>query len=149
MVLDPGELRIEAVRATGAGGQYVNTTDSAVRVTHIPSGIMVSCQMQRSQIQNKDKALEMLRTKLFELKNSKIRNERVMTRRSQVGYGDRSEKIRTYNFPGDRITDHRVGVTIKGVSSYLSGELSGEFTHKLQEATKYILLDELLNSCDS
>ena len=148
-MLDPGDLRIEAVRATGAGGQYVNTTDSAVRIAHIPTGIIVSCQMRRSQTQNKEKALEMLRAKLYQLKNNKFKNERVSVRRNQVGYGDRSEKIRTYNFPADRITDHRIGVTMKGVSSYLSGNLSEEFNSELSEITKDILLDELLNSAAS
>ena len=147
--MDPGELRIEAVRATGAGGQYVNTTDSAVRVTHIPTGIIVSCQMRRSQTQNKERALEMLRAKLFELKNNESKNRRISTRRTQVGYGDRSEKIRTYNFPDDRITDHRIGVTIKGVSSYLAGNLCDEFYSKLSEISREILLDELLSSGSS
>ncbi|KAI6653268.1 Peptide chain release factor 1 [Oopsacas minuta] len=146
VVINNSDLRIEAVRATGAGGQYVNTTDSAVRVTHIPTGIIVACQIHRSQIKNKQKALDMLRAKLFDLKNSKTKNERLETRRNQVGYGDRSEKIRTYNFPDDRITDHRIGQTIKGVSSYLSGELSDVFTNRLKYVNREIQLSELLDS---
>ena len=145
-MLDPSELRIEAVRATGAGGQYVNTTDSAVRITHIPTGIIVSCQMFRSQIQNKDKAFEMLKDKLFDFMNSPAQNERIQTRRTQIGFGDRSEKIRTYNFPDDRITDHRVGQTIKGIDSFLSGEQIGCFMSQLREITKEIKLSELLDS---
>ena len=145
-MLDPSELRIEAVRATGAGGQYVNTTDSAVRITHIPTGIIVSCQMFRSQIQNKDKAFEMLKAKLFDFMNSPAQNERIQTRRTQIGFGDRSEKIRTYNFPDDRITDHRVGQTIKGIDSFLSGEQIGCFMSQLREITKEIKLSELLDS---
>lgn len=145
-MLDPSELRIEAVRATGAGGQYVNTTDSAVRVTHIPSGIIVACQMFRSQIQNKDKAMEMLKAKLFDFMNSPAQNERIQTRRIQVGFGDRSEKIRTYNFPDDRITDHRVGLSVRGIDSFLSGEKIGYFTSQLTELMKEIKLSELLDS---
>ena len=145
-MLDPSELRVEAVRATGAGGQYVNTTDSAVRVTHIPTAIIVSCQMFRSQMQNKDKAFEMLKVKLFDFKNSPAQNERIQKRRTQVGFGDRSEKIRTYNFPDDRITDHRVGQTIRGIDSFLSGEQIGCFTSQLTEVTRKIQLSELLDS---
>jgi len=136
----PEDLKIETMRASGHGGQHVNRTESAVRITHIPTGIVVSCQNERSQHQNKATALKILRAKLYELalreQNEKIQKER----RSQVGTGERCEKIRTYNFPQNRVTDHRIGLTIYNLSEVLDGDLD-EFidaliTHYRTEALK-------------
>lgn len=118
-----GDLRIDVFRASGAGGQHVNTTDSAVRITHLPSGIVVSQQDEKSQHKNKAKALRVLRTRLFEAERERAANERADARRSMVGSGDRSERIRTYNFPQGRVTDHRINLTLHRLPEILEGEI--------------------------
>ena len=121
--IDPKDLRIETFRASGPGGQHVNRTDSAVRITHLPTGIVVSCQDAKSQHQNRQKALQILRARLYALEEEKRRRELDAQRRSQVGTGERSEKIRTYNFPQNRVTDHRIGLTLHRLQDVLDGDL--------------------------
>lgn len=121
--LDMNDVRIDVFRSSGNGGQSVNTTDSAVRVTHGPTGIVVSCQDEKSQLKNKDKALKILRAKLYELELEKQQSELSAERKSQVGTGDRSERIRTYNFPQGRVTDHRIGLTLHRLDAVLDGDL--------------------------
>jgi peptide chain release factor 1 len=121
--LAPGDVRIDVFRATGPGGQSVNTTDSAIRVTHLPTGLVVSCQDEKSQLQNRTKALAILRARLYHLEQERLANERSEARRSQVGTGERSEKIRTYNFPQNRVTDHRIGKTSYNLIGFLDGDL--------------------------
>lgn len=123
--IDDKELRIDVFRASGPGGQGVNTTDSAVRITHLPSGIVVSQQDQRSQIQNRARAMEVLRARLLDLKVAEQEAERSRLRKTQVGTGDRSAKIRTYNYPQNRVTDHRIGLTVHELSRTLDGEIGG------------------------
>ncbi|MGD1822063.1 MAG: peptide chain release factor 1 [Pleomorphochaeta sp.] len=117
------DLKIDVMRAGGPGGQCVNTTDSAVRLTHLPSGLVVICQDEKSQLKNKNKALRVLRSRLYDLEEEKKRKERSEARKSQVGSGDRSERIRTYNFPQNRLTDHRLNLTLYKLEIILSGEL--------------------------
>jgi peptide chain release factor 1 len=124
------DLRIDIFRARGPGGQSVNTTDSAVRITHLPTGISASCQDEKSQLQNKEKALRILRARLFEVEQSKVDEQRGEARRSMVGSGDRSQKIRTYNFPQNRVSDHRIGLTSHRIGAIMEGELD-EFTEAL------------------
>ena len=126
----PDDVRIDVFRATGPGGQSVNTTDSAVRVTHLPTGMVVSCQDEKSQLQNRIKAMAILRARLYQMEQERLANERSEARRSQVGSGERSEKIRTYNFPQNRVTDHRIGKTIYNLIGFLDGDLD-EFIEEL------------------
>ena len=121
--INPNDLRIDVFRAGGPGGQCVNTTDSAVRVTHLPTGLVVSCQDEKSQHKNKDKAMKILRSRLFDLMLSEQQAQIAQERKSQVGTGDRSERIRTYNYPQGRVTDHRVGLTLHRLDSILDGDL--------------------------
>jgi len=140
LVIDDKELRIDVFRASGPGGQGVNTTDSAVRITHLPTGVVVSQQDQRSQIQNKAKAMEVLRAKLLDLKIAEQEAERTRIRRSQVSTGDRSAKIRTYNFPQSRVTDHRIGLTLHDLARIMDGDI-GKLIDGLQMAN----MEELLS----
>ncbi len=130
--IDENDLKIDVYRSTGPGGQSVNTTDSAVRITHLPTGTVVSMQDEKSQLQNRQKAMRVLRARLLEQELAKQRAEQDAARRSQVGSGERSEKIRTYNFPENRVTDHRVHVTVHALEKVLGGELD-EFTEALTE----------------
>jgi peptide chain release factor 1 len=129
--VDPADVRVDVYRSTGPGGQSVNTTDSAVRLTHVPSGLVVSCQDEKSQLQNKERAFRILRARLYDLAQAAQDAKSAAERRSQVGTGDRAEKVRTYNFPQGRVTDHRVGLTSHRLEAVLQGELE-EFTEALQ-----------------
>lgn len=117
------DIRVDTFRASGAGGQHVNKTDSAIRLTHEPSGVVVECQQERSQHQNKEKAMTMLRSKLYEMEEEKLRKERAEERKSQVSTGDRSAKIRTYNFPQSRLTDHRINLTLYNLDDIMKGDI--------------------------
>ena len=121
--IDTEDLRIDTYRAQGAGGQHVNKTDSAVRITHLPSNIVVQCQDEKSQHKNRAKALKLLRAKLYEAERLQRERERAADRKSQVGSGDRSERIRTYNFPQGRVTDHRINLTLYKLDRVMEGEL--------------------------
>ncbi len=138
--INPADVEMQVMRSTGSGGQSVNTTDSAVRLIHKPSGIVVKCQQEKSQTKNRAMAERMLRAKLYEIEQERIRNERDSMRRGQVGTGDRSEKIRTYNFPQDRLTDHRIGLTVHNLPSIMAGGVEDVITacrtHYQAEALK-------------
>lgn len=121
--INPSDIKMEVFRASGAGGQHINKTSSAVRLIHEPTGIVVECQTERSQFQNKDNAMKMLRTKLYEIEKEKQDSEIANSRKVQVGSGDRSEKIRTYNYPQGRITDHRIGMSIYQMENFLNGDI--------------------------
>ena len=122
-VIDPKDLQIDTFRASGAGGQHVNKTESAIRITHLPTGLVVECQDERSQYKNKDKAMKVLRSRLYEMEREKQDASTAAERRSQVGSGDRSERIRTYNFTQGRVTDHRIGLTLYKIDAVMDGEL--------------------------
>jgi peptide chain release factor 1 len=144
VAIGPNDVRIDVFRATGPGGQSVNTTDSAVRATHLPTGMVVSCQDEKSQLQNRIKAMSILRARLYQAEQERLQAERSEARRSQVGTGERSEKIRTYNFPQNRVTDHRIGKTIYNLPGVLSGNLD-EFIEELantDQAEKLNQFDE-------
>ena len=128
--INPSDLRVDVYRSSGKGGQGVNTTDSAVRITHIPTGIVVTCQNERSQIQNKEHCMKMLKSKLYEEQIRQLEEEQGTERRNKIGTGDRSEKIRTYNYPQNRVTDHRIGFTLKQLDRVMEGNL-GEIIEAL------------------
>lgn len=135
----PEDLKVDVFRSGGAGGQGVNRTDSAVRLTHLPTGLVVTCQDERSQLKNKSKALKVLRARLFDARQKEQADRITQSRRAQVGTGDRSEKIRTYNFPGRRITDHRIGFTTHALESVLEGEMD-ELVNALKEEERKLRL---------
>lgn len=137
------DLRIDTYRASGAGGQHVNKTDSAIRITHIPTNTVVQCQDERSQFKNKERAMKMLRSKLYEAQRQKIDSERAGLRKSQVGTGDRSDKIRTYNYPQNRVTDHRVNLTLYKLDYVMRGEALDEIIDKLITEDQIQRLSEL------
>ncbi len=122
--IDPKDLKIDTYRSSGAGGQHINKTESAIRITHLPTGLVVECQDERSQYKNKDKAMRVLRSRLYERQQAEQDAEIASARRSQVGTGDRSERIRTYNFPQGRVTDHRIGLTLYKIDAVMDGELT-------------------------
>jgi peptide chain release factor 1 len=125
--INPNDLQIDTFRSGGAGGQHVNKTDSAIRITHLPTGLVVECQDERSQHKNKDKAMKVLKSRLLEAEREKQQSEVAQERRMQVGTGDRSERIRTYNYPQGRMTDHRIGLTIYRLEEILNGTLTEIF----------------------
>lgn len=140
--IDPKDLRIDTFRASGPGGQYVQKTSSAVRITYLPTGLIVACQDERSQLKNREKAMRVLRARLFDQEQEKRRTERGEARKIQIGTGDRSEKIRTYNFPQDRVTDHRIKLTLHGLPDILGGKLD-ELVEKLKEENQRRLLEQM------
>ena len=129
--LDEKDLRIDVFRSSGPGGQSVNTTDSAVRITHIPTGIVVSQQDEKSQIRNKEKGLKILKSRIYDYERQKIDLERSKDRKSKIGTGDRSERIRTYNFPQGRVTDHRINLTLHKLEEFMEGQIFDEFVENL------------------
>ena len=141
--IEDKDLRIDVFRSSGPGGQSVNTTDSAVRVTHLPSGLVVSQQDEKSQIRNREKALKILRSRLYEYERKKIDDQRSQDRKSKIGSGDRSERIRTYNFPQGRITDHRINLTIHKLEEFMQGEIFDELIENLNLQAQEQLLENL------
>ena len=139
--INPNDLRIDVYRSSGKGGQGVNTTDSAVRITHLPSGIVVTCQNERSQIQNKEHCMKMLKARLYEEKIRKQEEQLGLERRNKIGTGDRSEKIRTYNYPQNRVTDHRIGFTLKQLDRVMEGSLDEIIEALITEDQKRKLQD--------
>lgn len=139
--INPTDLKVDTFRSSGAGGQHINKTESAIRITHIPTGVVVECQTERSQIQNRESAMKMLRSKLYENELEKQNSELAAARRSQVGSGDRSEKIRTYNFPQGRITDHRIGLSMFQVDEFMNGNID-EMIDALNAADRAAKLSE-------
>ena len=144
VTIDPGDIRIDTFRASGHGGQYINMTDSAVRITHMPSGIVVSCQDEKSQLKNKEKAMQVLKSRLLAKMRSDQQNEYTENRRSLIGTGDRSEKIRTYNYPQDRVTDHRIGLTVHSIDSFVDGDME----EVIQALTAFERADQMLHISD-
>jgi len=142
IAIKPEDIKIDVFRSSGPGGQSVNTTDSAVRLTHLPTNVVVTCQDEKSQHKNKDKALKILRSRLAEAEEAKRAAKEADLRRSQVGTGDRSEKIRTYNFPQDRVTDHRIKLTLKNIHSIMEGELE-QIVTPLTETDNQAKLEKL------
>ena len=142
--INPGDVRVDVMRAGGPGGQCVNTTDSAVRLTHIPTGIVVIQQDQKSQIKNKEKAWQVLRARLLDLEQSKLDAERSANRKSMIGNGDRSEKIRTYNYPQDRITDHRINLSVHNLPSFMMGNMD-----EMLDALNVYAKEEQFNAIDN
>ena len=142
--IDMNDCKFDVFRASGNGGQCVNTTDSAVRLTHLPTGIVISCQDEKSQLKNKDKALKVLRAKLYDLEQQKRHDEEAELRRSQVGTGDRSEKIRTYNFPQGRVTDHRIKLTLYKIDAIMDGDIQELIDHLIaaDQAAKLARLNQ-------
>ena len=138
--LDEKDLRIDVFRSSGPGGQSVNTTDSAVRITHIPTGIVVSQQDEKSQIRNKEKGLKILRSRIYDYERQKVDQERSKDRKSKIGTGDRSERIRTYNFPQGRVTDHRINLTLHKLEEFMEGEIFDEMAESL---SLHAQMDEL------
>jgi peptide chain release factor 1 len=132
--IEEKDLKIDTFRASGAGGQHVNTTDSAVRITHIPTGVVVACQAERSQHKNKAAALKMLRTKIYDTQREQLDQERAADRKSQVGSGDRSERIRTYNYPQSRVTDHRINATLYNLDQIIAGDALDQLLEPLRTA---------------
>jgi peptide chain release factor 1 len=139
IVVNARDLQVDTFKSSGAGGQHVNKTESAIRITHVPSGVIVSCSEERSQIQNRERAMQMLRSILADRKRREAEEAMGSLRKSQVGTGDRSEKIRTYNFPQDRITDHRINESFGNLREILSGDL-GRIVARLQADEKSRLL---------
>jgi peptide chain release factor 1 len=121
--IDPGDLRVDLFRASGAGGQHVNKTESAIRLTHLPTGLVVSCQDEKSQHKNRAKAMKVMQSRLYDMKLSEQQAEQAADRKSQIGSGDRSGRIRTYNFPQGRCTDHRIGLTLYKLDAIMQGEI--------------------------
>jgi peptide chain release factor 1 len=143
--VDPNQIRVDVFRSQGAGGQSVNTTDSAVRITYLPTGMVVTCQDERSQLQNKLRAMSILRARLYEMEQQRLIEEQGATRRSQVGSAERSEKIRTYNFPQNRVTDHRIGFTSHRLETIMEGDLD-ELIEALSTADQAARLKELVGA---
>ena len=141
--IEEKDLRIDVFRSSGPGGQSVNTTDSAVRITHIPTGIVVSQQDEKSQIRNKEKGLKILRSRIYDFERQKIDQERSQDRKSKIGTGDRSERIRTYNFPQGRVTDHRINLTLHKLDEFLSGEIHEEMNQELRLKDQNLKLQNL------
>lgn len=141
--IQPADIRVDVFRSSGPGGQSVNTTDSAIRITHLPTGLVVSCQDEKSQIKNREKAMRVLRSRLLKAKQDEEAKKRGDARNSQIGTGDRSEKIRTYNFPQDRVTDHRIGYSMNNLPDFMSGNID-KMIDKLIEAAR----EEKLKSLD-
>ena len=133
--VNPADIKIESCKSSGAGGQHINKTESAVRLTHKPSGIVIECDQERSQLQNKEKALKILYTKLYDMKQREQEEKIASTRKNQVGSGDRSEKIRTYNFPQSRITDHRINKTLFALNAFLDGDIDSLVTDLIAQDT--------------
>ena len=141
--INPSDIRIDTYRSTGAGGQHINTTDSAVRITHLPTNTVVTCQNERSQIQNKEQAMKVLKSRLYELQEQEKAEKEGNERRSKIGTGDRAEKIRTYNYPQNRVTDHRIGYTTNNLDRIMDGALDDVIDALIQEDQKRKLQGEV------